>query len=73
MITPEQQRDYDRTARNYERKVLSTYLHKETKVDKALRADMRDLWVRLCDLIVDHLRKITRVVHRAPFIRRIDG
>lgn len=73
MLTPEIQRDYDRTARNYERKVLSTYLHKEAKMDRAIRADMRDMWVRLCDIGLVFKRKTVGVVHRARIKRVGDG
>ena len=55
---------YRRIATNYERKVLRTFLQKETKANKALHRDIRSLWVRSCDAISDLKREVSRLASR---------
>jgi transcription termination factor NusB len=58
------QDEYRKTAIRYERKVLSAFLQKETKLDKLLHNDLRNLWIRACDSLEDLGRKITRLARR---------
>jgi hypothetical protein len=65
MLGPAEQHEADRIAARYEKRVMSSYIKKETKTDRAFHDDTRDLWVYLCDAATRLFKRLDRLVHPA--------